>query len=209
MSGAALDIADLSVTYALRAGTVRAVQDMSLRLAPGARLGLVGESGSGKTTLALAVMGMLRAPGFVAAGSIRLDGVELVGMNPQAMARLRLSRVSYVPQGAMNALNPVLRVGTSLAHAIRAHERVDAAAMATRVAGLLDQVGLGPEVARRYPHELSGGMKQRVCIALAIALSPRLIIADEPTSALDVVTQRQVMRTLQDVVSCSGRSLHG
>jgi len=207
MSVPVLDIGGLSVTYGLREGVVRAVQDVSLRLVPGERLGLVGESGSGKTTTALAVMGMLREPGFVESGSIRLDGTELVGMDPKAMARLRLRQVSYVPQGAMNALNPVLRVRTSIAHAIRAHEGVDNAEKARRVANLLDEVGLAPEVATRYPHKLSGGMKQRVCIALAIALSLRLIIADEPTSALDVVTQRQVMPTLEAMQTRVGAAM--
>ncbi len=189
-----LEIDGLHVAYGLASGAVAAVRDLSLRLDPGERLGLVGESGSGKTTVALAVMGLLRSPGRVTAGQIRLDGQNLVGLGDRAYAALRLARIAYVPQGAMNALNPVLRVGESMAHAMRDH---GATAGAERIAGLLAQVGLGPEVARRYPHELSGGMKQRVCIAIAISLGPRLIIADEPTSALDVVTQKQVMATLR------------
>ncbi len=192
-----LEIDRLAVGFFTRAGVIEAVRDVSFSLQPGERLGLVGESGSGKTTTALAIMGLLRDPGRVSAGRIVLDGRDLVGLDERARARLRLSQISYVPQGAMNSLNPVLRVRTSIAHALRAHGLVlREAALRQRVTELLAHVGLPPEVAQRYPHELSGGMKQRVCIAIAISLGPRIIIADEPTSALDVVTQRQVMRTL-------------
>jgi ABC-type glutathione transport system ATPase component len=202
----ALDIQGLSISYIARGITIEAVRDLSLSLAAGERLGLVGESGSGKTTTALAVMGMLRPPGRVTAGHIRLDGTELVGSDHAAHQRLRLSRISYVPQGAMNSLNPVLRVRHSIADAIRAHQPL-AGALRQRIAALLAEVGLPPEVAERYPHQLSGGMKQRVCIALAISLGPRVIIADEPTSALDVVTQRQVMRTLHEVQERQGSAM--
>ena len=203
-----LDIAGLDVGYELPSGTIHAVRDLSLALAPGERLGLVGESGSGKTTTALAVMGLLRPPGRVLAGSIRLDGGELVGLADTAHAALRLARVAYVPQGAMNALNPVLRVRQSMAHAMRDHGvALGGVGMAARIGELLAQVGLAATVADRYPHELSGGMKQRVCIAIAISLGPRLIIADEPTSALDVVTQRQVMRTLRAVQDALGSAM--
>ncbi len=209
MSGVPLlEIAGLEVRYELVAGPVLAVRDVSLTLRPGQRLGLVGESGSGKTTVALAVMGLLRPPGHVAAGSIRLDGQELVGLHPAAHAAMRLSKVAYVPQGAMNSLNPVLRIGTSIGHALAAHGiRLSRAALDAKVAGLLDRVGLPGAVAARYPHELSGGMKQRVCIAIAISLGPRLIIADEPTSALDVVTQRQVMQTLRAAQEALGSAM--
>ena len=203
----ALDIQGLSISYIARGVTIEAVRDLSLTLAPGERLGLVGESGSGKTTTALAVMGMLRPPGRITAGHIRLDGTELVGLDPAAHQRLRLSRISYVPQGAMNSLNPVLRIRHSIADAIRAHQPIAGAALRQRIAALLAEVGLPPEIADRYPHQLSGGMKQRVCIALAMSLGPRVIIADEPTSALDVVTQRQVMRTLQQVQERQGSAM--
>ncbi len=199
-----LEIDNLHVGYELAAGTLSAVRDLSLSLAAGERLGLVGESGSGKTTTALAVMGVLRAPGRVLGGQIRLDGQDLVGLDDRAFAALRLARVAYVPQGAMNALNPVLRVSDSITHALRDH---GAPADANRIADLLAQVGLGADVARRFPHELSGGMKQRVCIAIAISLGPRLIIADEPTSALDVVTQKQVMATLRQAQDRLGSAM--
>jgi peptide/nickel transport system ATP-binding protein len=195
-SGAILEVDRLDVSYLGRRGRVDAVVGMAFAIDPGQRLGLVGESGSGKTTLALAVMGLLRPPGRVTSGAIRLEGADIVGLDARAQAALRLARIGYVPQGAMNALNPVLRIHQSIAHAIRAH---GGAAGRDRIVALLGEVGLAPEVADRYPHELSGGMKQRICIAIAISLGPALIIADEPTSALDVVTQRQVMQTLRRV----------
>lgn len=197
MSAPILSVEGLSVRYEVPSGPVDAARDVSFSLQPGERLGLVGESGSGKTTTALALMGMLRAPGRIIAGRAMLEGTDLAKLDPAAHAKLRLSRIAYVPQGAMNSLNPVLRVRHSLEHGLRDHGvKLADAAMRARIAELLTQVDLSPEVADRYPHELSGGMKQRVCIALAISLGPRVIIADEPTSALDVVTQRQVMRTL-------------
>ena len=203
-----LEIRDLEVNFGRASGPVRAVRGVSLALVPGQRLGLVGESGSGKTTLALAVMGLLRRPGRIAGGSIRLEGRELVGLDPQAHAALRLSQVAYVPQGAMNALNPVLSVRGAIGHALAAHGvRLSRAALRDRVVALLARVGLPASVASCYPHELSGGMKQRVCIAIAISLGPRLIVADEPTSALDVVTQRQVMQTLRTAQEALGSAM--
>ncbi len=196
-----LDLLGLGVTYTLGRARIEAVRNVSLQVQAGERLGLVGESGSGKTTLALAVMGLLRPPGRVTAGEILLDGQDLRQLTPEQHAALRPARISYVPQGAMNSLNPVLRIRRSM------QDVIGPAATPERIAELLDQVGLPATVARRYPHELSGGMKQRVCIALAISRDPRLIIADEPTSALDVVTQRQVMRTLQAVQERLGSAL--
>jgi peptide/nickel transport system ATP-binding protein len=164
------------------------------------RLGLVGESGSGKSTIALALMRLIRPPGKIEGGSVRLDGVEVLELSEDQMRRLRLATLALVAQGAMNSLNPVVRVREQIVDAMRDHdEHLSTRAANERVVSLLDQVGLRPEVADRFPHELSGGMKQRVCIAIAICLRPKVIIADEPTSALDVVVQRQVMETLQRV----------
>ena len=209
MTGPArLAVSGLCVDYALPSGTVHAVRDLSLTLAPGERIGIVGESGSGKTTFALALLGMLRHPGRVVSGSAALDGRELIGLSRAEHASLLLSKIAYVPQGAMNSLNPVQTVRRSMADGLADHgEALTGRALDARISGLLEQVGLDGTVAQRYPHELSGGMKQRVCIAIAISLSPRLILADEPTSALDVVTQRHVMQTLRQAQSGIGSGL--
>jgi oligopeptide/dipeptide ABC transporter ATP-binding protein len=183
----------LSVTFATPRGPARAVDGVSFALRPGERLGLVGESGSGKTTTALALMRLLKPPARIESGRILLGGTDLVAAPEPALRRLRAARIALVPQGAMNALNPVLTCGAQFADMFAAHGAPGGPA---RIAGLLRSVGLDPGVADLYPHQLSGGMKQRVCIALAMALGPAVIVADEPTSALDVVVQKQVMTTL-------------
>ncbi|MDP6019586.1 MAG: ABC transporter ATP-binding protein, partial [Candidatus Latescibacteria bacterium] len=172
----------------------------------GERFGLVGESGSGKTTLILALLRMIKTPGFIAAGSATLDdGTDLLKLNREEVRRARLKKVAMVPQGAMNSLNPVMRIGNQLMLTIREHaeegEIPNKETQLKHVEELLDRVGLKPAVVRLYPHELSGGMKQRACIAQAISLNPQLILADEPTSALDVVVQRQIMQTLRKLQS--------
>lgn len=189
-----LEIEDLQVHFETRRGVARAVNKVDLTLYAGERFGLVGESGSGKTTLILALLRMIKQPGFIAGGKALMEGVDLLQLDQEQVRRTRLAKVAMIPQGAMNSLNPVLRVGEQLALAMREHDQPPAEG---RIAELLQQVGLRPEVSQRYPHELSGGMKQRVCIAQAISLRPRLILADEPTSALDVVVQRQIMQTLR------------
>lgn len=194
---AILEIQNLSVRYETLSVSIEANRDVSFSIGENETIGLVGESGSGKTTLALALMGMLRAPGKIVGGSAMLGGTELAKLDAAYHAKLRLREIAYVPQGAMNSLNPVLRIWRSFQHAFESHgEHYTKQQCRSRVQELLNLVGLEPSVAERFPHELSGGMKQRVCIALAISLNPRLIIADEPTSALDVVTQRQVMEML-------------
>jgi peptide/nickel transport system ATP-binding protein len=204
-AGPVLDVRDLSVSYRLSAYTVEAVKRASLLAAPGERIGLVGESGSGKTTLALALMGMLKAPGQVTGGTAVLNGVDLLRLGPRQHAAMRLRHVAYIPQGAMNSLNPVIRIRQSFAHLYRDHGiALSPEEFRERAAALLDMVGLPATTLDRYPHELSGGMKQRVCIAMGISQGPSLIIADEPTSALDVVTQRQVMQTFERVQSALG-----
>lgn len=195
MNGLALR--DLTVIYHTEDGDVRAVDATSFNVAAGERLGLVGESGSGKTTTALALIRLLRPPGRVGAGKALIDGVDLLTLDPAAMREHRLRTVSYIPQGAMNSLNPVLRIGKQMENALIDHDAGgDAQSRQRIVAAALAGVDLDAAIARRYPHELSGGMKQRVCIATGMLLKPALIIADEPTSALDVVTQRHVMETL-------------
>ena len=203
-----LQVEDLRVWYQTPRGPVKAVDGVSFGVLPDERLGLVGESGSGKSTIALALMRLIRPPGTIKGGRVRLDGVNLLEVSEEHMRRLRLATIALVAQGAMNSLNPVVRVREQIVDAMRDHdERLSKQASNARVASLLDQVGLRAEVAERFPHELSGGMKQRVCIAIAICLRPKVILADEPTSALDVVVQRQVMETLRRVQEQLGASV--
>ncbi len=197
---ALLEIQNLRVTFPTPQGPVRAVDGVSLSLQPGERLGLIGESGSGKSTLALALLRLIKPPGEVSADGIWLDGVDVQRLSDEELRLLRLSEIALVPQGAMNALNPVLRIRPQMVDALRAHGIHESnEAIEQRLQQLLRSVGLPPDVADLYPHQLSGGMKQRVCIATAICLRPKLIIADEPTSALDVVVQRRVILTLRRV----------
>lgn len=204
-----LRVDDLHVHYRTKAGIVRAVDGVSFALGAGERLGLVGESGSGKSTIALALLRMIKPPGEIVSGRISLDGeLDVTTLSEAAMRKVRLARIALIPQGAMNSLNPVTRVGRQIADGMRAHGvQLAERERKQRIDDLLGSVGLRPEIAKRYPHELSGGMKQRVCIAIAIALRPSVIIADEPTSALDVVVQRQIMATLGKVQSDLGASV--
>ena len=203
-----LQVKDLRVWYHTPRGPVKAVDGVSFGILPDERLGLVGESGSGKSTIALALMRLIRPPGKIQGGSVQLDGVDLLAVGEEQMRRLRLATIALVAQGAMNSLNPVIRVREQIVDAMRDHnEHLSTREANARVESLLDQVGLRPEVAERFPHELSGGMKQRVCIAIAICLRPKVILADEPTSALDVVVQRQVMETLRRVQEELGASV--
>ena len=200
MSEPVLRVERLRVAFDHPLGKVQAVDDVSFALLPGERLGLAGESGSGKSTLALSIMRMIKPPGRIEAGAVWLDGGRLADLDEEGIRAVRLASIALVPQGSMNSLNPVLRIGQQIADALVDHGlRLGRRAEERRVAALLTEVGLAANVARMYPHELSGGMKQRACIAIAIALRPKVIIADEPTSALDVVVQRQVMATLARV----------
>ncbi|MEM8914761.1 MAG: ATP-binding cassette domain-containing protein, partial [Pseudomonadota bacterium] len=203
-----LTLKDLSIEFPTPKGIVQAVSALSLEIHQGRRVGFIGESGSGKTTTALAVMKMLAEPGRVAGGKIDLGGTDILALDEEQMRRTRLSRVAYIPQGAMNSLNPVMRVEPQLWDAIIAHEgMLGRADLKKRSDEALTSVGLPLHTGQLYPHELSGGMKQRVCIAMGIILNPELIIADEPTSALDVVTQRQVMQTLKSIQAQIGSGL--
>jgi len=193
---AVLVVEGLNVHYDTTSGPAKAVSDVSFSLRPGERLGLIGESGSGKTTMATALMRLTRAPGRIVGGSIMLDGRDILKMSIKELRATRLRDIALIPQGAMSSLNPVMRLEDQIIDAIAAHVQLSREAMAARVAELLARVGLDPAVGRRYPHELSGGMKQRAAMAIATSLSPKVIVADEPTSALDVVVQRQVMQTL-------------
>ena len=192
-----LQINNLHVQYETADGAVKAVSDVSLTLQTGERLALVGESGCGKTTLALAIMRLLRPPAHIVEGEVWLDGRDLIQLDEEEMRLARLDEVSLVTQAAMNALNPVMRIEDQIIDGLEDHGyEWSKAKFREHIHSLLEHVGLDANVARMYPHELSGGMKQRVAMATATALKPKLIIADEPTSALDVVVQRQVMTTL-------------
>jgi oligopeptide/dipeptide ABC transporter ATP-binding protein len=192
-----LRVEDLEVIYATHAGDGPAVEHVSFSLKAGQRLGLIGESGSGKTTMAVALMRMTRPPGRIVGGRVILGDTDLLSLDDAELRKIRLRDIAFVPQGAMNSLNPVMRVEDQMIDAIVAHESGNSKkALAARVTAQLAKVGLPPQIARRYPHELSGGMKQRTVMAISTVLKPKVIIADEPTSALDVVVQRQVMQTL-------------
>jgi peptide/nickel transport system ATP-binding protein len=181
---------------------------VGLTLSTGEKLGLVGESGSGKSTMALAMMRMIKPPGRIESGKVVVAGTDLTALSDGDMLKARLSRIAYIPQGAMNSLNPVTRIGAQMVDAIRAHEPgATKAEMEERSLRTLGSVDLKRGVFDMYAHELSGGMKQRVCIAIDILLKPQLIIADEPTSALDVVTQRQVMETISRVQKAIGAAV--
>lgn len=194
------EVKDLHVHFPTSRGPVKAVDGVSFTLHPGERLGLIGESGSGKSTIALAAMRLIRPPGRIVGGAILLDGEDLLAMSEQEMRRRRLAEIALVTQGAMNALNPVVRIRHQLVDGMRAHGiRLSRHGFDERLTELLRAVDLKPEVADLFPHQLSGGMKQRVCIATAISLRPKIIVADEPTSALDVVVQRRVMETFRRV----------
>jgi peptide/nickel transport system ATP-binding protein len=188
-----LELQQLTVAY----GSARAVDGVDLAIHEGEILGLAGESGCGKTTVANAVMQILRPPGLIAGGSILFQGEELVGRSAEELRRFRWRNVSMVFQSAMNALNPVMRVGDQFVDAMRAHERIDRGRALAQAAELLDLVGIDRSRLRSYPHELSGGMRQRVIIAIALALKPELIIMDEPTTALDVVVQREILQQVE------------
>jgi peptide/nickel transport system ATP-binding protein len=204
----ALRVANLTVYYDTPRGPIHAVEDISFSLRAQERLGLVGESGSGKSTMALTVMRLIKPPARVVSGNIWLGDIDLLAIPEARMKQLRLSEIALVAQGSMNSLNPVLRVRNQIYLALRDHGiKLSNSELDERIAALLATVGLPPQVANMFPHELSGGMKQRVIIALAISLTPRVIIADELTSALDVVVQRQVMETLRDVQAKIGASV--
>lgn len=208
-----LSVRNLVVEYDTPVGQVKAVDGVSFDLYKGERLGLVGESGSGKTTMAMAIMRLTKPPARVVGGQVIMGGRDLLSFSKSDMDMTRLSEIALVPQGAMNSLNPVMRVGKQIADGIAYHSQQHSVELNSRkkvkakITELLSGVGLAPNVAEMYPHELSGGMKQRVALAIATVLSPSVIVADEPTSALDVVVQRQIMLTLEKLQSELGASV--
>jgi len=206
---ALVEIEDLSVSFFSAAHEYRAVNGISLRLARGEALGLAGESGCGKTATALAIIALLRGGGRVTAGRVVFDGEDLSAATPARLRALRGERIGYIAQDPMGSLNPVLTAGGQIAEVLRAHRSIGARAARERSVELLDQVRIADPrpCADAYPHELSGGMRQRVAIAMALANSPDLIIADEPTTALDVTTQAGILDLLADLQRERGAAL--
>ena len=190
-----LDVQHLTVTFGSTSSATRAVDDVSFQIMPGETLGLVGESGSGKSVTAFSILRLLQPPGRIAGGSVMFEGRDLLALPEREMREVRGARISLIFQEPMTALNPVMRVGDQIAEALIVHGRTTHVEARARAAELLDAVRI-PDAARRardYPHQLSGGMRQRVMIAIALACQPPLIIADEPTTALDVTIQAQLL----------------
>ena len=197
---AVLEVKKLHVHYATPSGDVIAVNGVDLKVFEGETIGLVGESGCGKSTLAMSILRLVQPPGRIVSGQVQLLGMDITALSEAELRQVRWNQIALIPQGAMNSLNPVMRVKDQIAEGIETHQgRRPRQELKERILRLLNMVGLPNRVYEMYPHELSGGMKQRVCIAMAIALTPSVIIADEPTSALDVVVQRVVAQTLLDV----------
>ncbi|HLX20673.1 MAG TPA: ABC transporter ATP-binding protein [Gaiellaceae bacterium] len=192
-----IELRGLSVEYGAGEGAVRAVDGVDLSIARGEILGLAGESGSGKSTIANAMLQILRPPARIAGGEILFENEDLTRKSREELRKFRWRNVSMVFQSAMNSLNPVMRVGDQFVDMMRAHERISKRHALERAEELLDLVGIDPRRVRAYPHELSGGMRQRVVIAMALALEPELVIMDEPTTALDVVVQREIVQQIR------------
>ena len=206
-----LNVNNLRVYFHTPMGPVKAVDGISFDLNPKERLGIVGESGSGKSTMAYALMRLIKKPGKIESGEIVVGDENILHLEENEMRSRRFSKISLIPQGSMNSLNPVMRIEEQLIDTIKAHDENKSSISKTEkeeiVGKLLSSVGLEPNLGKRFPHELSGGMKQRVTIAMGISLNPIVIIADEPTSALDVVVQRQVMDTLESAQERIGAGL--
>jgi peptide/nickel transport system ATP-binding protein len=206
--GNVVEVRDLRLHYLTSKGPVRAVDGIGFSLAPGETLGVVGESGCGKTTIGLGMLRMPTPPGKIVGGSIAIDGRDIVPLSETELRRfVRWQTISMVFQGAMNCLTPVYTVGKQMMETLQQHksmERERAAGIIERYLGL---VGLPPDIVRRYPHELSGGMKQRVVIATALFLEPKVVILDEPTTALDVIVQAQILNVIKDLKRRLGLSM--
>ena len=202
-----LEVQDLTVEYHTDEGRFRAVEDLSFSLEPKKTLGIVGESGCGKTTAMLALLRLLPEMGRIVGGQVLFDSVDLLRLSTAEIARYRWSRISIIFQGAMNALNPVRSVGSQIAEAILLHEVVPPNEVKQEVFRLLDLVGITEQRASQYPHQYSGGMRQRAMIAMALACHPQVVIADEPSTALDVMIQAQIMDLLQKIQKELGLSI--
>ncbi|PMR70662.1 ABC transporter ATP-binding protein [Halomonas heilongjiangensis] len=198
---ALLEVRDLDVRFALRQGEVRALRDVNFTLDRGERLGIVGESGAGKSVVAFSLLNLIARPGHIAGGSIRFDGQELTGLGERGLRRIRGNRISMIFQDPLMTLNPVLSIGEQMVECLKAHRRISRREARTVALHKLQQVQIPSPATRldQYPHELSGGMRQRVIIAIALLLDPDIIIADEPTTALDVTIQAEIMALLREL----------
>jgi len=202
-----LQIKDLVAGYEMRKKWVAAVDHVSLNVKKDDFLGLAGESGCGKSTLAFSIMGLLKKPGKIKSGSILFKGKDLTKMNNEELRNTRWKDISMVFQSAMNSLNPVMRIGDQIVDSILAHKMVKKEKAYERAKELLKLVNISPDRVNSYPHQLSGGMKQRVMIAMALSLKPSLIIMDEPTTALDVVVQRMIIEEIGEIREKLGFSI--
>ncbi|MFB0522809.1 MAG: ABC transporter ATP-binding protein, partial [Candidatus Bathyarchaeia archaeon] len=203
-----MDVQNLITYFTTRGGTVKAVDGVSLQIDKGDALGLAGESGCGKTTTALTVMRLLPSNAKVLSGKIFLNDIDLLEIDEERLRKeVRMKQLSMVFQGAMNALNPVFRVGDQIRQAILTHEDVTKGSVWERVKELFSLVGIDPDRASDYPHEFSGGMKQRAIIAMSLACNPDLVIADEPVTALDVIVQAQILELIRNLREKLGLSM--
>lgn len=195
-----LKVRELKVYYETKPSPLRAVDEVDLNVRKHEIFGIVGESACGKTTLAQAILRLVKPPGRIVQGEVLFKGIDLMKLRDDELRTIRWRQISYIPQSSMNALNPVMKIIDQIADVIKMHEgELSKAELEHRVEDLLISVGLAREVAKMYPHELSGGMRQRAVIAMALALHPELLIADEPTTALDVVVQRGIIQLLKDI----------
>jgi peptide/nickel transport system ATP-binding protein len=204
-----LQVDRLSIDFRTRAGLVRAVHNVSFSVGPGEIIGLVGESGSGKTITMLAAIGLISDPNALVTGSIRYKGQELIGLRPRALRRIRGAEIAMIFQDPMTAMTPVHTIGWQIVEQLRAHENLTQRAARTRAIELLGHMGIPSpaEQFHRYPHQLSGGLRQRAMIAMALSCNPALLIADEPTTALDVTVQAQILKLLENLRQDFGSSI--
>jgi len=202
-----LTVQDLYVYYESIYGDYKAVDGVSFEVYENEVFGIAGESGCGKSTLVEGVLRLVKQPGYIPKGKVIFEDTSLLSLSEEDLDKIRWSKLAYIPQGSMNSLNPVIKIDEQMTDAILDHNDIDKEKARNLSVELLKEVGLPSELAKMYPHELSGGMKQRVIVAMAVALKPRLVIADEPTTALDVVMQRIILQLLRDLKENYGLTL--
>ncbi|MGC8773015.1 MAG: ABC transporter ATP-binding protein [Conexivisphaera sp.] len=201
MADVILRVEDLNMYYRTKEGNVRAVQDVGFEVSKGETVGVAGESGSGKSSLALTILRLLPNYSVVERGRILLDGEDVLAMDEEELRRIRWTKMSFVPQASMNALNPVFTIGDQIAEAVLTHRDVSKGEAMEIAGNILDVVGVGRNRLNSYPHELSGGQRQRVAIAMALVNNPKFVVLDEPTTALDVMVQAQILKLLEELRS--------